>query len=335
MRVSALLLAAGLAACGGGDSTSTNASPQRMRTAAAAIAAPDYGTEVQQLYVAYFGRPADPYGLIHFKAKLSQMNAPETIPAMEAVYPNNGQLRELVNSFATSVESQAFYTGTTDEFITAIYKNVLARTPPQGDEGKAYWVRAIDVWGMSRSRAAMSIVAGAQRNTSDQGKIDAQVIQSKTSVAAAFSAAVTPEIYNGDAAAALARKLLNTVDKPDITGESFQPAIAAVVEQLQERNFYSLFPGNYSGTFSGGESGTFTFSIAEDGTISGSGKTDNQNTTLVISGNLAKANGESLPITAALGPFTFTGTLTATGKLTGTWSGFTLSGPVTAKRVSP
>lgn len=300
--------------------------------AAADIVAVDYGPSTQQLYIAYFGRPADPYGLQHFKAQLEKLQTPLDMPALELAYNSNGGIRELVNSFGTSTESQALYSGSTDAFVSAIYKNVLARTPPANDEGKAFWVDAIDKRGLTRARAALAIIAGAQKNTSAQGQVDAQVIQSKLSVATRFTSLVQPEVYSGEAAAALARQMLNTVKTPGITGDSYQQQIAALIDQLERNDFSSLFPGTYSGTFDGGDSGPFSFTIASNGTINGQGYTK-ANVPFLITGTLARATGATVPIAATFGPFNFTGQLTATGKLSGTWSGNGMSGTVSGSRI--
>ncbi|XLZ69839.1 DUF4214 domain-containing protein [Massilia sp. SR12] len=325
------VLLAGLSACGGSDpASSTKQGAQKMR-ASADIVAVDYGPTTQQLYIAYFGRPADPYGLLHFKAQLEKLQAPLEMPALELAYSSNGEIKQLVNGFATSVESQTLYTGSTDAFVSAVYKNILARTPPANDEGRAFWVDAIDNRGLTRARAALSIIAGAQKNTSAQGEIDAQVIQSKLAVASRFTSLVAPEVYSGEAAAALARQMLNTVKTPGITGDSYQQQIADLIDQLERNDFSSLFPGTYSGTFDGGESGPFSFTIASNGTINGSGVTKS-NVPFIITGTLAKATGATVPIAATFGPFNFTGQLTATGKLSGTWSGNGMNGTVSAVR---
>lgn len=300
--------------------------------ASADIVAVDYGPTTQQLYIAYFGRPADPYGLQHFKAQLEKLQAPLEMPALELAYNSNGGIRELVNSFAASTESQALYSGSTDAFVSAVYKNVLARTPPANDEGKAFWVDAIDKRGLTRARAALSIIAGAQKNTSAQGEIDAQVIQSKLAVASRFTSLVSPEVFRGEAAAALARQMLNTVKTPGITGDSYQQPIADLIDQLERNDFSSLFPGMYAGTFDGGDSGPFGFTIASNGTINGNGVTRNV-TPFLITGTLAKAIGATVPITATFGAYNFTGELTATGKLSGTWSGNGMTGTVSGTRI--
>jgi hypothetical protein len=48
------------------------------------MAAVDYNGVVQQLYVSYFGRPADYFGLQNFTAQLNAIGAPTTFAALNA-----------------------------------------------------------------------------------------------------------------------------------------------------------------------------------------------------------------------------------------------------------
>jgi hypothetical protein len=200
---------------------------------AAAVAA-DYHTVVQQLYISYFGRPADTGGLANFSARLADMQAPADIQGLNAAYGTSATVRELIDSFGTSAESAALYgTGDSNAFITAIYNNVLSRAPD--DEGKAFWVNALDHGGMTRPNASLSIMAGALKNTTPQGLQDGILISKRVTVGGNFTVGLdTPTeaaAYSGDAAAAVARTMLNGVHA-DTDVAAYQGTVDATIAQL-------------------------------------------------------------------------------------------------------
>jgi len=203
-------LVAGLVLCGCGGSI-TN--PGRNQTIALAAASDSstagYSSVVQQLYIAYFGRPADAAGLANFEAALLAAGAPTTAQGLSAAYSSNPTIRTLVDSFGTSAESSALYAGNTTAFVTTVFKNVLNRSPQPA--GLAYWVQAIDNGTLSRGDAALSIMSGALDNTTPQGLLDAALITTKVAVGAKFTAAISPIVYRGSTAAAGARQMLGTV----------------------------------------------------------------------------------------------------------------------------
>jgi len=205
-----------LAGCGGSDSLSTgDAASAKSAAAHAKTSAPSgasaYDTEVQQLYIAYFGRPADPNGLANFSAALQADNAPPDIADLAAAYASNPALKSLIDSFGTSAESQALYgSGSSSDFVTAIFQNVLGRTPAAG--GLAFWTNAIDSGSLTQADAALAIMAGAQTNPTAQGQIDATLVANRVSMAQDFTAAVSASLYAGPAAAAGARTMLATVN---------------------------------------------------------------------------------------------------------------------------
>lgn len=135
----ACLLLASLASCGGGDPATTRQSAVQGIRSAAATTAIDYGPVVQQLYTAYFGRPADRAALRQFSYQLAQYGAPQDIVSLNKAYQDNPGVRTLVDSFATSEESNAIYPATapTSVFVSAIYLNALGRLPDDNDPGKA------------------------------------------------------------------------------------------------------------------------------------------------------------------------------------------------------
>ncbi|WP_374583585.1 DUF4214 domain-containing protein [Pseudoduganella sp.] len=324
-----LLLALGLSACGGGDTSTAEHKTQQMRQGSAV--AVDYGPVVQQLYIAYFGRPADAGGLANFKQQLQIINKGETAQHLNAAYAGSSALQTVVNSFAVSAESQALYTGDTGAFVRSIYVNLLNREPDS--EGKAYWVNAINSGQLTRAKAALSILTGALDNKTPQGLLDAQVINNKTANSAVFTQLVGVNVYSGDAAAALARDMLRKV-KADTTLEGFRATIDSTVQAMTPTAPASNFAGNYAGNYDGSDLGTFTFTVASNGKITGNGSSTTSGVTLVITGDLGNASGTSVPLAGSMGPLNFSGTLTASGTLTGIWSGLGMSGSLRANRTS-
>ena len=86
-----------------------------------------YSSLVQELYVAYFGRPADYYGLQNFETALAAANAPTDPAALALAYSTNAAVKSLVDSFGTSAESTALYgSGSTESFVNAIFETCSA-----------------------------------------------------------------------------------------------------------------------------------------------------------------------------------------------------------------
>jgi S-layer protein len=192
------------------------------------MAATDYTALVQQLYVSYFGRPADTYGLQAFSAQLDSLGAPTTIAALDTLVQSQptGALAQLVNSFSASPESVALYgSGNSileiSKFVNAIYNNVLHRDADTG--GGTFWINAIMSGNLTKANAAMAITNGALANTSEQGLKDAATVKNTLSVATEFTSSLDsiPKInaYAGNDAAALARGLLLGVSDTTVVAD--------------------------------------------------------------------------------------------------------------------
>lgn len=201
-----LLAMMALAACGGSRETAeVRQHAQRAQVSAVPVAS--YAPAVQQMYIAYFGRPAEPGGLAWFAAMLSGMDAPPDIPAISARYASDAQLRGLVDVFSLSSESAALYPGNDASVVDAVYQNLFNRAPDTA--GRAFWMAALANGTLSRSGAAIAIMAGAQGD-------DATVIDLKTRGAIQLTAALTTDIYranySGLPANRIARDMLATLD---------------------------------------------------------------------------------------------------------------------------
>lgn len=228
-------VAAFLVSCGGANQDSTpvagTAPSQPILLGHVNGVGDDYNTVVEQLYVAYFGRPADVEGLKNFKAQLAAIAGPKDIQGLDTAYNTNTEVKKLIDSFGTSAESNALYGNQdTKAFVAAIYNNMLNRAPAQS--GLDFWVNAIDSGFLTKGRAALSIMFGALTNSSQQGQTDAALVQNKISAATNFTHELpNADVYKGPTAAANARRMLSTVTHAtDVT--AFRPTIVETIGKL-------------------------------------------------------------------------------------------------------
>lgn len=193
----------------------------------------DYTDVIQALYVGYFGRPADTSGFDNFQDQLIALKASPNFSDLSARYNTDAATKKLIDSFGSSAESKALYSGDTASFVKAIYNNILDRAPDAG--GLRFWADAIDSGALTRANASLSIMSGALTNTTAQGKTDAAAIGKKINVAANFTFAVDGENkdagYSGAAAASSARALLADVDaSTDVL--AYQQTVNAAVKSI-------------------------------------------------------------------------------------------------------
>ncbi len=201
----------------------------------------DYNDIVQELYISFFGRPADTGGLANFQAALAATGASKDIQALDAAYNTNSAIKALIDSFGTSAESLALYNGGTSAFVTAIYQNVLNRTPDAS--GLAFWTGAIDQGGLTRSHASFSIMAGALANLTPAGLTDAALINRKIMLGSDFTFALdTPaetSSYSGNTAAATTRSMLAALTSTTDPA-TFQSVVNTTLTKLQGSGLVGL-----------------------------------------------------------------------------------------------
>lgn len=141
----------------------------------------NYVSKVQELYVAYFSRPADPDGLAFWSDNLENQVVSH---------------QDIAAAFAQTSEYRSAY-GNTDnrELVQDIYNNLFGR--PAEAKGLEFWVNALASGAMTVDNMVTTVAAGAQG--ADQFAFNAKV-----GVAIAFTARVnTPQektAYSGDAA---------------------------------------------------------------------------------------------------------------------------------------
>ncbi|MBQ5947640.1 DUF4214 domain-containing protein [Massilia sp. ST3] len=134
-----------------------------------------YHTQIQELYVAYFNRPADPAGRDFWETVLEG---------------NGGDLAPISAAFAASAEYKDEYDQlTVSGVVTQVYQNLFGRAPDAS--GLAFWVNALNTRAMTVDTMVTFIAKGAQG--SDKVAFDSKVV-----VASAFTNALnTPEEVAG------------------------------------------------------------------------------------------------------------------------------------------
>lgn len=177
--------------------------------------ATQYDTQIQQLYVAYFNRPADAGGLAHWAS----------------VMANGGTTAQISAAFAQSLEYQVEYSQSTNAgIVNAVYENLFGR--PAETEGLAFWVKALTDKTMTVENMVDLISQGAQG--SDEVAFDSKVV-----VATAFTNALDTDAekagYSGADANKEAKKLLATIKTAEDATKAIVPAtlnasVAAVVK---------------------------------------------------------------------------------------------------------
>lgn len=191
--------------------------------------ATEYTKVAQELYLSYFGRPADSTGLASMTAALAAAKAPTDTAGLALAYKTNAEVKQLMDNFGNSAESAALYPGSTADFLKGVYMNLFGRAPDP--EGEAFWTKEIDSGKVSKGSAAYNILTGAI----DAKGADALTVAKKVLVSTNFTAAIdtTAEVtgYSGNAAAAEARKLIAAVNSS--TNETvYQATVNATLAKL-------------------------------------------------------------------------------------------------------
>jgi hypothetical protein len=161
---------------------------------------------IQGVYLALFGRPADPLGLQFFNS-----------------VTNNGQNLAGIGPLQSSAEYQARFTGQTNtQIINSIYQSLFNRDADL--PGLTFFSNALANGTLSINNIAIAIYDGAQG-------ADRTIRDLKEAAANAFTAAIdtTAEVlgYNGTAAAASGRAFITGVTTTAPTAAQVTAAVAA------------------------------------------------------------------------------------------------------------
>ncbi|CAN7665760.1 DUF4214 domain-containing protein [Rhizobium sp. LjRoot30] len=154
---------------------------------------------IQGIYVALFGRPADPAGLAFFN---------------EAT--NNGADLTAIGDLASTTEYQARFTGMTNEqIVNSIYQSLFERDGEAA--GVDFYVGELEAGRLTINNIAIAILDGAQND-------DLTTVNAKIAAANIFTTHLDQQVeidaYAGDDAAAIGRTFIDGVTKDDAGTEA-------------------------------------------------------------------------------------------------------------------
>jgi hypothetical protein len=237
LAIMAAMLA--LSGCGSGTpeapAIQTAAMSSSQRALGADVSA--YTPLVQQLYVAFFGRAADPDGLAFHAATLARLQLPTGLHDMAAAYGTNADVRTIIDSLANSAEAQALYGGAPERLITALYLNSFNRDADA--PGLRFWVDAIQTHGLSTGAAITTILASAQGSDVITFERKAEAASMLTT---ALDRAEARALYAGHGPNALVRDLLGATHSASTDGE-IGGAIDAGIAALKAGQAWTMGDG--------------------------------------------------------------------------------------------
>lgn len=175
------------------------------------MAASDYYDEVQRVYIAYYGRPADSGGLEYWAGQLDSVA---------------GNLNAIIDAFANSEEANSLYGSSTySQRISNIYQQLLGRQPEA--DGAAWWLNQLQTGQKTLANLALDVLYGA---TGD----DALVVQNRLEAAQAFTEALAAGSFNysGDDAAQSARDFLSDIMDDDASLDDGLDLLDAILAQI-------------------------------------------------------------------------------------------------------
>jgi hypothetical protein len=204
-----------------------------------------YTSAIQQLYVAYFSRPADAGGLEWWESVVANAR---------------GDISMISAEFAASNEFRQTFAGKSNvEIVRTVYMNLFGREAEDG--GIDFWVKALDQRLTTIDTVVTEIARGAQNQ-------DLKAFNNKVSAATAFTSALDtyPEraSYQGDEAHAAAKTFLRTVTDDASLAAAIVPdrlaaSVAAFVEASRANFEITLTANADSGAAFTGSGGTNVF----------------------------------------------------------------------------
>ncbi|MBB6182425.1 DUF4214 domain-containing protein [Pseudorhizobium flavum] len=189
---------------------------------------------IQGIYIALFGRPADPVGLNYFNG-----------------ITNNGQNLAEIGNLAGQPEYLNRFEGMNNaQIVTAIYQELFGRNPELA--GLTFFTEQLNSGARTINDIAINILDGAQG-------ADRELVDAKIAAADQFTAAVAADpdalaAYQGEAGIQFGQAFLNQIDEPTDTLTDEQ--VQAQVEAYGDGEVVPGVPGTPGDTFTLTASGT-------------------------------------------------------------------------------
>ncbi|MFK7836750.1 MAG: DUF4214 domain-containing protein [Sulfitobacter sp.] len=160
-------------------------------------------TQIAELYLAYFNRAPDSFGLIFWIDAFRNRE-------------DNFSLKDIAEFFFDQPETKALYENVGDDaFVQTVYLNVLGRVPD--GPGLNFWSTQLSAGTVTRADFILELLAGARANP--DGAADVAFIEAKTDIGIYFSliqgqsnrtsAISVMEAYDGTAASLSSAKALS------------------------------------------------------------------------------------------------------------------------------
>ena len=214
----------------------------------------NYVTQVQTIYIAYFGRPADPGGLAYYS---------------NLMFTQNGSYAAMLDDFWNSPETQGLYNqSTVSAKVNQIYHFLFSHDADAG--GLAYWSGLITSGQITLPSAAYVIAYNAE-------SADAAILAGKQSAAAIFTAHVdtaTETLAYANCVVAGRTFLLPVVSTATIPSANSMDTTIAGLQSCSggfNEQFQSGFPATWtanSGTWQAGYNGSVLDNVSTHGVSS-------------------------------------------------------------------
>lgn len=209
---------------------------------------------IQGIYVAIFGRPADPAGLAYWKTETN----------------DGADLSRMIGALSETAEFKALYDGKTNtEIVTAVYQALFGRAPDEA--GLKFFVDGLADGTLKIGSIAVSIIDGAKGS-------DKTIVDNKIAAADTFTASLdTPEeiaAYVGTAGADAGRAFLKSItDDPGTipTQEATDAAILTVGNPDGGQAPVGGGGGGGGGSSAGPVDKILTFTDGDDDLVGGDG----------------------------------------------------------------
>ena len=267
-----------------------SADPEAVVEDLVATASQAYIDEIQKLYVAYYGRPADPDGLAFWT---------------EQALANGGDLASLVEAFGNSEEyTQGLAQLDPEAQVEALYQQLFGREAD--DEGLALYSEALANGELTLAEIALVIAEGAAEE--DQAVIDARVKVAKA-VTDSLDSEEAIEEFSSEEGQQAAKELVGGVQSDEQAVEIIEAIESGGSEEGEgEGDGSGIVPAfivNVSEsdevTFQGNTSGPISFTVDDSGvaTFSRDGITATTTVADIDAATISIASNQAMEVDAA------------------------------------